>query len=133
MSDSSSVNSFYERDGADSDDEPSSRTPARINNPVGNIIHDSSVSSTALREEQGKVVTRSFDEYDKESERFDDDINVSLTADEKRLMREIEAEEKVDDELGRDLTRAALLTSPLLMAASYEVVKSGTTQQSVLS
>lgn len=131
MSDSSSVNSFYERDSTDSDDEPSSGTPARINNPVGNIIHESSVSSTALREEQGKVVTRSFDEYDKESERFDDDINVSLTADEKRLMREIEAEEKVDDELGRDLTRAALLTSPLLMAASYEVVKSGTTSSSL--
>lgn len=71
---------------------------------------------------------RSFDRYDQGSERFDDEIDAPMSREEEQLIREIEHDQRVDEELGRKLTRAALLNSPLLMAATSEVVKSGGTQ-----
>jgi hypothetical protein len=86
-------------------------------------------SGTYQHEEQqpsdSVFLLRSFDQYDQLDDHFDDDIDAPLSPEEQKLMREIESEQRADEELGRDVTnRAALLTSPLLMAASSEVVTS---------
>lgn len=96
----------------------------------GDSAHGSSVSSTTFKDDFKQDVDvlmgRSFDKYDTESDRFDGDIDAPLSAEEEHLMREIEKEQREDDELDADATtRAALLMSPLLMAASSEVVTAG--------
>lgn len=102
----------------------------------GESAHGSSVSSTTFKGEDfkdddddgtmGVLTGRAFDRYDVESERFEGDIDAPLSPEEEQLLREIEREQREDEELDRDATtRAALLLSPLLMAASSEVVTSG--------
>lgn len=74
-----------------------------------------------------------FDQFDATSERSANtaDIDKPMTAEEQRLAEEIINEQKIDAELQEDATtRAALLTSPLLLAASTEVLSSNGYAQS---
>lgn len=135
MSEDSSFHSFAD-DDCSSESETQQRRIFRINDDIDHH-GDANASGSLLfspssKEEYptGANGIRSFDHYDQDSDRFDDEIDAPKSSEEEQLVREIEFDQRVDEELGRKLTRAALLNSPLLMAATSEVVKSGGTQGS---
>ncbi len=134
MAEDRSVHSFADDDSSSESDTQRMRisrfdaVPDRKDDSstAGMVLLASSMEDHA----PGAHVIRSFDHYDQESDRFDDEIDAPMSREEEQLIREIEHDQWVDEELGRKLTRAALLNSPLLMAATSEVVKSGGTHGS---
>lgn len=94
-----------------------SRSQSMYSHPAGD---DEGIADAGIADYP--IPQGNYDQFDVESERTTD-INQPPTAEEIQLEQEITQEQRIDNELQEDVTtRAALLTSPLLMAASSEVM-----------
>jgi hypothetical protein len=92
--------------------------------------HDESVASSAFNDVPGSIIPndfRKFGKYDTIDQEFEE-VDSSLSPEEQLLMQEIEKELRRDEEISREVTRSSLFRSPLLMAATVEIIQPGSEQ-----